>query len=37
MNVPVKPASIILTLVNETATECGKLRPALQAARLIKQ
>jgi hypothetical protein len=37
MNELVKPASIILTHVNEPATESGKLRPASQTARLIKQ
>ncbi len=37
MNELVKPASIILTHVNEPATEGGKLRPASQTARLIKQ
>jgi len=37
MNELVKPASVILTHVNEPATEGGKLRPASQTARLIKQ
>jgi L-ascorbate metabolism protein UlaG (beta-lactamase superfamily) len=37
MNELVKPASIILTHVNEPATEGGKLRPASQTARLFKQ
>ena len=37
MNELVKPASIILTHVNEPATEGGKLRPASQTAKLIKQ
>jgi L-ascorbate metabolism protein UlaG (beta-lactamase superfamily) len=37
MNELVRPASVILTHVNEPATEGGKLRPASQTARLIKQ
>jgi L-ascorbate metabolism protein UlaG (beta-lactamase superfamily) len=37
MNELVKPASVILTHVNEPATEGGKLRPSSQTARLIKQ
>ena len=37
MNELVQPASVILTHVNEPATEGGKLRPASQTARLIKQ
>jgi len=37
MNELVKPASIILTHVNEPATEGGKLRPASQTAALIKK
>ncbi len=37
MNELVKPASVILTHVNEPATEGGKLRPASQTAKLIKQ
>jgi L-ascorbate metabolism protein UlaG (beta-lactamase superfamily) len=36
MNELVKPASIILTHVNEPATEGGKLGPASQTARLVK-
>jgi len=37
MNELVKPASVILTHVNEPATEGGKLRPASRTAALIKQ
>ena len=37
MNELVRPASVILSHVNEPATEGGKLRPASQTARLIKQ
>ena len=37
MNQLVRPASIILTHPNEPVTEGGKLRPASQTARLIKQ
>lgn len=37
MNELVRPASVILTHVNEPATEGGKLRPASQTAKLIKQ
>lgn len=37
MNELVRPAAVILTHVNEPATEGGKLRPASQTARLIKQ
>jgi L-ascorbate metabolism protein UlaG (beta-lactamase superfamily) len=37
MNELVKPASVILTHANEPATEGGKVRPASQTARLIKQ
>ena len=37
MNELVKPASIILTHVNEAATEGGKLRPNTSTARLVKQ
>jgi L-ascorbate metabolism protein UlaG (beta-lactamase superfamily) len=37
MNELVKPASVILTHVNEPATEGGKLRPNTNTARLIKQ
>ena len=37
MNELVKPASVILTHANEPVTEGGKLRPASQTARLIKQ
>jgi L-ascorbate metabolism protein UlaG (beta-lactamase superfamily) len=37
MNELVKPASVILTHVNEAATEGGKLRPNTNTARLIKQ
>jgi L-ascorbate metabolism protein UlaG (beta-lactamase superfamily) len=37
MNELVRPASVILTHVNEPATEGGRLRPASQTARLIKQ
>jgi L-ascorbate metabolism protein UlaG (beta-lactamase superfamily) len=37
MNELVKPASVILTHVNEPATEGGKLRPASRTAGLIKQ
>ncbi len=33
----VKPASVILTHVNEAATEGGKLRPASRTAQVIKQ
>ena len=36
MNELVKPASVILTHVNEAATEGGKLRPASHTARFIK-
>ena len=37
MNELVKPASVILTHVNEAATEGGKLRPNTSTARLVKQ
>jgi L-ascorbate metabolism protein UlaG (beta-lactamase superfamily) len=37
MNELVRPASVILTHPNEAVTEGGKLRPASQAAALIKQ
>ncbi len=37
MNEPVRPASVILTHVNEAATEGGKLRPASNTAAVIKQ
>jgi L-ascorbate metabolism protein UlaG (beta-lactamase superfamily) len=37
MNELVRPVSVILTHVNEPATEGGKLRPTSQTARLIKQ
>jgi L-ascorbate metabolism protein UlaG (beta-lactamase superfamily) len=37
MNELVRPASVILTHVNEAATEGGKLRPASRTAALIKQ
>lgn len=37
MNELVKPASVILTHVNEAATEGGKLRPNSMTARLVKQ
>jgi hypothetical protein len=37
MNELVRPASVILTHVNEPATEGVKLRPASQTARVIKQ
>jgi L-ascorbate metabolism protein UlaG (beta-lactamase superfamily) len=37
MNELVRPAAVILTHVNEPATEGGKLRPASQTAKLIKQ
>lgn len=37
MNELVKPASIILTHANEPVTEGGKLRPASQTAKFIKQ
>ncbi|HSE01432.1 MAG TPA: MBL fold metallo-hydrolase [Burkholderiales bacterium] len=37
MNEFVRPASVILTHVNEAATEGGKLRPASRTAALIKQ
>lgn len=37
MNELVKPVSVILTHANEPVTEGGKLRPASQTARLIKQ
>lgn len=37
MNELVRPASVILTHVNEPATEGGKLRAASQTAKLIKQ
>jgi L-ascorbate metabolism protein UlaG (beta-lactamase superfamily) len=37
MNELVKPASVILTHVNEPVTEGGKLRPTTNTARLIKQ
>jgi L-ascorbate metabolism protein UlaG (beta-lactamase superfamily) len=37
MNELVKPASVILTHVNEPVTEGGKLRPNTNTARLIKQ
>jgi L-ascorbate metabolism protein UlaG (beta-lactamase superfamily) len=37
MNELVRPAAVILTHVNEPATEGGKLRPASQTANLIKQ
>ena len=37
MNELVQPASVILTHVNEAATEGGKLRPASRTAALIKQ
>jgi L-ascorbate metabolism protein UlaG (beta-lactamase superfamily) len=37
MNELVKPASVILTHVNEAVTEGGKLRPNTNTARLIKQ
>ncbi len=37
MNELVKPASVILTHVNEPVTEGGKLRPASRTAALIKQ
>src|SRR4030095_16471997 len=36
MNDLVKPASVILTHVNEAATEGGKLRPASRTAAVIK-
>ena len=37
MNELVRPASVILSHVNEAATEGGKLRPASRTAALIKQ
>lgn len=37
MNELVRPASVILTHVNEAAREGGKLRPASRTAALIKQ
>lgn len=37
MNELVRPASVILTHVNEPATEGGKLRPGSETAKLIKQ
>jgi len=37
MNELVRPVSVILTHPNEAVTESGKLRPASQAAALIKQ
>ena len=37
MNELVKPASVILSHVNEAATEGGKLRPASRSAALIKE
>jgi hypothetical protein len=37
MNELVRPASVILTHVNEAATEGGKLRPASRTAALIEQ
>ena len=37
MNELVQPASVILSHVNEAATEGGKLRPASRTAALIKQ
>ncbi|MGH8681045.1 MAG: MBL fold metallo-hydrolase [Burkholderiales bacterium] len=37
MNELVRPVSVILTHVNEAATEGGKLRPASRTAALIKQ
>lgn len=37
MNELVRPASVILTHVNEAATEGGKLRPNSMTARLVKQ
>ncbi len=37
MNELVRPASVILTHVNEAATEGGKLRPASRTAALVKQ
>ncbi len=37
MNELVKPASVILTHINEPGTEGGKLRPASRTAALIKQ
>jgi hypothetical protein len=37
MNELVRPASVILTHPNEAVTEGGKLRPASNAAALIKQ
>ena len=36
MNDLVRPASIILSHVNEAATERGKLRPASRTAALVK-
>lgn len=37
MNELVRPASVVLTHVNEAATEGGKLRPSTNTARLVKQ
>jgi hypothetical protein len=37
MNELVKPASVILSHVNEAATEDGKLRPSSRTAALMKQ
>jgi L-ascorbate metabolism protein UlaG (beta-lactamase superfamily) len=37
MNELVRPASVILTHVNEAATEGGKLRPASRTAAVVKQ
>lgn len=37
MNELVRPASVILTHVNEAATEGGRLRPNSQTARMVKQ
>ncbi|HWI78251.1 MAG TPA: MBL fold metallo-hydrolase, partial [Ramlibacter sp.] len=37
MNELVRPASVILTHVNEAATEGGKVRPASRTAAVIKR
>jgi hypothetical protein len=37
MNELVRPASVILTHVNEAATEGGKLRPASRTAAVVKE
>jgi hypothetical protein len=37
MNELVQPVSVILSHVNEAATEGGKLRPASRTAALVKQ